>query len=582
MMRRMVALLLFAGLVSGASAQLARAPELEAWKKRLSASLRAEVPEVTIRRVDSLLALPAFAGDPAWRTELLGYRAHAKRLQGRYEGALADQFQAYAIADSADDRLGRIDALLGIANVHMDLGLFDRAAGEVREVYRMVQATPVSRGHRVYLAMGTLADLRQQGDSALYWLDLALPLMEADRDSFGLADLHYNIGITLGGQGRMAESEKALRRALAVVPASGYPQLEARATNALSYLCMQQGRMDEVPALLDRSERLAEAYGVGEVLANVKGDRIMLALAAGDSAQALHHIDRLLAVKDSLARMMRQRTIAESQARFGAARLEKELSIAKAQAEGNSLRAQRAWIAWGAAAVIALLTGVLVRLFIRQAQLRKAMARVLQRDKERLEVENEQLHQENLMARFETLKSQIDPHFLFNVMNTLYTLVGSEPAKAREFIASFSALYRKVLGSRERTIVPVQEELELVRHYLFLQRIRFGDSLQVSVDVPAKALQAYLPPFTLQMLLENAIKHNAISAARPLGITIAVEDGGLVVRNDLRPRGTSEAGTGTGLENIRRRYLMLGATEPVFRVAGDRYEARVPLLTSEP
>lgn len=186
------------------------------------------------------------------------------------------------------------------------------------------------------------------------------------------------------------------------------------------------------------------------------------------------------------------------------------------------------------------------------------------------------------MARFETLKSQIDPHFLFNAMNTLYTLVETEPAKAREFIASFSALYRKVLSSRERTIVPISEELDLVRHYLFLQRMRFGESLAVSLDVPARALKGYLPPFTLQMLLENAIKHNAISAAKPLCIHVGVDGDRLVVRNDLRPRGTSEAGTGTGLENIRRRYAMLGAPEPVFTVSDTHYSASVPILSQEP
>jgi LytS/YehU family sensor histidine kinase len=127
----------------------------------------------------------------------------------------------------------------------------------------------------------------------------------------------------------------------------------------------------------------------------------------------------------------------------------------------------------------------------------------------------------------------------------------------------------------------VAEELELVHHYLFLQRIRFGESLHVTVDVPSRALTGYLPPFTLQMLLENAIKHNVISAAHPLHITITVEGDRLIVRNDLRPRGSKEAGTGTGLENIRRRYLMLGAPEPSFTVSDPFYIASVPILSPE-
>ena len=231
---------------------------------------------------------------------------------------------------------------------------------------------------------------------------------------------------------------------------------------------------------------------------------------------------------------------------------------------------------------LVLLAVVLIIQYRRQYLAKKQAALALEQDKERLLEENDLLHQENLMARFETLKSQIDPHFLFNAMNTLYTLVETEPKKAREFVSSFSALYRKVLTSRERTIVPVQEELELVHHYLFLQRIRFGESLLVKVEVPAHALNGYLPPFTLQMLLENAIKHNVISAAHPLHITIMVEGEHLIVRNDLLPRCSKEAGTGTGLENIRRRYLMLGAAEPIFTVSDSYYTASVPILSQEP
>jgi LytS/YehU family sensor histidine kinase len=314
---------------------------------------------------------------------------------------------------------------------------------------------------------------------------------------------------------------------------------------------------------------------------DVRRTRARLFKARGEMAKAIAEYDRLLNDKDSMSTVLREQALAEEQSRFEVSRIEKELALTRSEAEVNKLRAQRSWIAWGALAVIGVLAIVLVILFRRQYLMKKQAAAALESDKERLQEENELLHQENLMARFETLKSQIDPHFLFNAMNTLYTLVETEPKKAREFVSSFSALYRKVLTSRERTIVPVQEELELVHHYLFLQRIRFGESLRVQVEVPAHALNGYLPPFTLQMLLENAIKHNVISAAHPLHITITVEGDRLIVRNDLMPRGTKEAGTGTGLENIRRRYLMLGAHEPTFTVADPYYTASVPILSQE-
>ncbi len=559
-----------------------RSAALKERTRQLSRMLRTQPPEAALAVADSLLAAPTHAHDPWWRKEMVHYRGHALRLLGRFDEAMAAQVRAYELADSLSDHAGRVDALLSMAAIHMDLDDLAQAEPILREALRLNEEQPVGRSYRLPLVMAALSDYRGQGDSALYWCRVGLPLAAAAQDSFVMADLHFNMGVTFGALGRPGESEAAFRRALAVVPGGGYPHLEARVNESLAYLYFEQGRLEEVPARLDEAERIARTHGAGDLLATVLGSRVEYHLAMKDSARALNTANALLAVKDSLSGVFRERAVAEAQARFALGRMEKELALTRTEAEVNALRAQRSRIAWGALAIISALAVVLIVSFRRQYRMKREAAQRLERDKERLQEENELLLQESLMARFETLKSQIDPHFLFNAMNTLYTLVETEPAKAREFIASFSALYRKVLTSRERTIVPVEEELDLVRHYLFLQRMRFGDSLQVALDLPAHALKGYLPPFTLQMLLENAIKHNAISAAKPLRITVGVDGDRLVVRNDLRPRGTSEAGTGTGLENIRRRYAMLGAEEPAFTLTDTHYTASVPILSQEP
>lgn len=559
-----------------------RPEAVRAVSKRMSVMLRSEPPERTLLHADSLLLLPGISTDPWWRYELMHNRGHALRLLGRYDEAMSAQVRAFELADSLNDHNGRMDALLSMASIHLDLNDLASGRAKIDEVFRLHARQPMERAYRLPLVMAAWCDLREMGDSALYWCREALPLAEAARDSFVMADIHFNMGVTYGALGRPVESERSFRASAAAAPREGYAHLRARVNESLAFLNLEQGRLEPVPALLDSAERIAREHGAGEVLLTVLEDRKMYHLLRGDSARALATAEAMLLLKDSLAGVFRERLMAEAQARFGVDRMEKELAVARTEAEVNALRAQRSRIAWGALAIIVVLATVLLFSFRRQYQLKKQAAAMLERDKERLQQENELLQQENLMARFETLKSQIDPHFLFNAMNTLYTLVETEPAKAREFIASFSALYRKVLSSRERTIVPISEELDLVRHYLFLQRMRFGESLAVSLDVPARALKGYLPPFTLQMLLENAIKHNAISAAKPLCIHVGVDGDRLVVRNDLRPRGTSEAGTGTGLENIRRRYAMLGAPEPVFTVSDTHYSASVPILSQEP
>ena len=472
-------------------------PEAVTKEIQLVASiLRSQPPEVALHRMDSLLALPAATQDPLLRMGLYNFKGHAFRLLGQLDEALAAQVRSYELADSLNDHKGRIDAQIAIGIIHMDLEETDQARRELLEVYALTEARPTERNYRVPLVLGAIADKVGQLDSALYWYGKALPLAEAGHDSSAMCDIRFNLGLVHGRKQDQGASERYLLGAIAAIPARGYPQLEARAREGLAALYMEQKRWNEVPPLLDTAQELSIMHGAGDALVNVLGSRIRYFLAIGDTANALEVSQRLIAAKDSLTTIFRERTVAEAQASFDVSRMEKELALTKAEAEVNALRAQRSWIAWGALAVIIVLALVLIVLFRRQYLMKKQAALALEKDKERLLEENDLLHQENLMARFETLKSQIDPHFLFNAMNTLYTLVETEPKKAREFVSSFSALYRKVLTSRERTIVPVQEELELVHHYLFLQRIRFGDSLRVKVEVPAHALKGYLPPFT--------------------------------------------------------------------------------------
>lgn len=576
-------LLLITALLCGLLLHGQERPEaLRAEIKVITDLIRAEPPEVALHRVDSLMTTERVAADGLWRFHMLAMRGHALRQLGRSEDAIVAYVKSYQLADSLHDPRGMVDAQLAIAATHMDIADYAQAGRELRSALALSERHHTPHADRILLVMGARAAMMDRNDSALYWYGRALQLAEAKRDSFLMADLRYNIGAAHSQLGHDREAERHLEEGLRAIPHNGYALLQGSTWQTLADLQIRSGRYDRAASLLDSAEAMARTLSNGELLIGTLESRADLEEATGRSADAIATLKQLIIVKDSVAQALRMEELADAQARFGVSRLEKELALTKAENEVNALRAQRSRIAWGALGVIAALAVVLVYMFHRQARLKQQAAHALERDKERLQEENELLHQENLMARFETLKSQVDPHFLFNAMNTLYTLVETEPAKAREFIASFSALYRQVLHSRERTIVPVQEELQLAQHYVFLQRIRFGNSLVVDIDVPATALGGYLPPFTLQMLLENAIKHNVISAARPLHISVAVKDGRLEVRNDLRPRGGVSAGTGTGLENIRKRYAMLGATEPEFRLSDTHYTATVPILTERP
>ncbi|MEM6802847.1 MAG: histidine kinase, partial [Bacteroidota bacterium] len=195
-----------------------------------------------------------------------------------------------------------------------------------------------------------------------------------------------------------------------------------------------------------------------------------------------------------------------------------------------------------------------------------------------LRTRNRELEKENVLAQFEILKNQINPHFLFNSMNILSSLITQSPEKAIRFTHQFSKLYRSTLQLREQLLISLAEEMEFVNSYLFLQKIRFEDSLQLSIDIPQEVMQDAIPPFALQTVIENAIKHNIVSESMPLTIDISYADQSLLIKNKLQKRKHIQDSTGTGLSNLSLRYKLIGDLKPNFLEEAEYYIARLPII----
>lgn len=196
------------------------------------------------------------------------------------------------------------------------------------------------------------------------------------------------------------------------------------------------------------------------------------------------------------------------------------------------------------------------------------------------EVEAEKAKQESIKANYESLKNQVNPHFLFNSLNALTSLVYEDQDKAAKFIKQLSEVYRYVLDSRNKEVVSIAEELQFLDSYLFLQQIRFGDKLRIKNEL--KEHGGSLPPLALQMLVENAIKHNIVSHEQPLTIHLYESDRKLVVRNNLQTKNTlGEASSGVGLENIRKRYEFLSDEKVEVENDKETFAVKLPILVME-
>lgn len=193
-------------------------------------------------------------------------------------------------------------------------------------------------------------------------------------------------------------------------------------------------------------------------------------------------------------------------------------------------------------------------------------------------VKAEMLEKANLEARYEVLKTQVNPHFLFNSLNTLLSLVEGN-AEAEKYIETLSEFMRYILKTREVKGVMLKEELEVAEQYMYLQKSRFLGKLEIEFDVPNEFLEFLVPPLTLQMLLENAIKHNEISKEHILSISVKVENNSfLVVQNNLFKKLDSEASTGIGLKNIQNRYMILHEKDIEVSETHENFIVKLPLV----
>ncbi|MEL6813007.1 MAG: 2TM domain-containing protein [Bacteroidota bacterium] len=182
-------------------------------------------------------------------------------------------------------------------------------------------------------------------------------------------------------------------------------------------------------------------------------------------------------------------------------------------------------------------------------------------------------------AQFDALKNQLDPHFLFNSLNVLTSLIEENPEAATRFTTALSKVYRYVLEQKNKELVTVEEELKFARLYMSLIKMRFEDSIVFTLPENLSNPEAKVVPLSLQLLLENAVKHNQVTPTRKLYISIHEENGNLVIKNNVQPKKVVKESSGVGLQNIRRRYYLLTDRPVQIKEDQKEFSVAIPLLT---
>ncbi|WP_228388524.1 2TM domain-containing protein [Chryseobacterium sp. CBo1] len=198
------------------------------------------------------------------------------------------------------------------------------------------------------------------------------------------------------------------------------------------------------------------------------------------------------------------------------------------------------------------------------------------------EVVEQKLIAKSANAQFESLKNQLDPHFLFNSLNVLSSLIDENPVQAQKFTASMSKIYRYVLEQKDKELVTVEDEIEFAKIYCDLLKTRFEDSVNFDFNVDKESLKRFVVPLSLQLLLENCIKHNLATSSKPLVIKIFTEGDTLCIENNLQIREQIKESAGIGLANIVQRYSLLTKKNVFIEKSEDYFKVKIPILNEKP
>ncbi|MEO1257387.1 MAG: two-component regulator propeller domain-containing protein [Bacteroidota bacterium] len=221
------------------------------------------------------------------------------------------------------------------------------------------------------------------------------------------------------------------------------------------------------------------------------------------------------------------------------------------------------WMRWWLIAIVLGAVAGLFYLYQKNRDKRIQLVNLLEKDK--------------VESQLAALKAQINPHFLFNSFNTLVSVIEESPQLAVEYVENLSDFYRKIMQLRDKEIISIQEEIELVKNYAFLLEKRYGKNFKLHINL--KGQQTYIVPFTLQLLVENAVKHNIISKSKPLKVDIEKgEEGHITVKNNLQPKLTKEKSTNFGLQSLSQRYKLLGNRKVKVEESATFFKVSIPII----
>lgn len=494
-----------------------------------------------------------------------------------YKQALFYYLQALRLFEELGNVRSQGVILNYIGIIYMWMEKYDVARKYYLEALRMNTHANHKKSFRItYNNLGIVAFKQHHYKESEYYYLKAIQSSRLYNDTTILASALSNMGELYAGIKEYKTAERYY------IEAKGLKSNNLNFINSesgLGLVYLETGDFQKAHASLMSSKEMAEQTGNINSLLDIYKNISRLYEKEKNFKQSLEYTRRFHELKDSIYNEKNAKQINEIQTTYQLEKKNKEIQllnqsklIAESKAETEYLLRNFSIALLGLVVMIGI---VIARNMVLRQRVKN---RMLSEKNTLIEKDNVKLLHENTEARYETLKSKTNPHFLFNNLTVLSSLIIKDQRSAIEYVEHFSELYRTILKTGDQKLVTLKEEMQLVEHYLYVQQVWYKDALKVQIDIDDKSIDQLLPSFAIQMLLENAVKHNVINMDTPLFISIKTEGDSIVVKNTLQKKITDVTSTFIGQKNIIERYKLVTDQIPVFFESGETYIAKVPLL----
>jgi|GEM_PF-1013805 len=523
------------------------------------------------------IALLEKTGDRNYLSAVYGNMGGVYRLQSNFPKAVDYIKKSLSLAEETGDRKRAADATVSIAIMYYDdTGDLGKALEYLQKALQVYEELNNQNGlalvygnmSTIYLDMGAL-------DTALVFNEKSLALQKKSGDRYGQATSLHNRATIFGIQGKYPEALSDFEAQIAIFKSIGDQEGLANSYNSMADLWILQKRYAKAAQLCNSALQIAKSIGSPNLI-EVKACHCLYTAfqKQGKHKLALGYLEQFVAANDSLKKnetihKLRQMEFERQSVADSLNRVEEKFRIELNHQEAlrQKDRTVSVLTAVGLGVLALALALWALMLYFRRRSLR-------------LQARSDELEKQQLLNEIALLRTQVNPHFLFNSLSILTSLVHVDPHLSEQFIEQLSRSYRYILEQKEQSLVSLRTELEFIRAYAFLLKIRFDNKFDLAITLPDDMLDTHkIAPLTLQLLVENVVKHNRMSEKEPLVVTVSVEnDDTLLVKNRLQPRTTAAVSTGVGLQNIADRYALL-TDRPVW--AGEteqEFVVKVPLL----